>query len=173
VDFGAIRVVHLWILELSTPQELARASLSTRPSWSPSGGYGSNFRTSQAGRGPLRVDAVEKVGGALRGRNNRIIGDDFLNRSCAFGDRLQSILFGDSPSRSSFNSSGQGRPSRPRPLTVRLSPDCGHIAASQRTAGVGQEPTHGASASAPCRRTFRADRTSFRCPSTYRILQPA
>jgi hypothetical protein len=30
-------------------------------------------------------------------RNNRIVGDDFLNRSCAFGGRLESILLGDPP----------------------------------------------------------------------------
>jgi hypothetical protein len=59
-------------------------------------------RTCQAARegvttrhGPLRVDAVEKVGGMPAVRNKRIVGDDFLNRSCALGLRLESILLGD------------------------------------------------------------------------------
>jgi hypothetical protein len=44
---------------------------------------------------PLRIDAVEKVGGMPSVRNKRIVGDDFLNRSCALGLRLESILLGD------------------------------------------------------------------------------
>src|ERR1700682_3118972 len=40
-----------------------------------------------------------------------------------------------------FNSIGQGRSSLPRPPTVRLSSDSGHIAAPQRTAGWGQDRT--------------------------------
>jgi hypothetical protein len=50
------------------------------------------------------TDAVEKVGGMPSVRNNRIAGDDFLNRSCAFGGRLESMLLGDPPSKSFFNS---------------------------------------------------------------------
>jgi hypothetical protein len=45
----------------------------------------------------LRVDAVDKVGGMPPARNNRIMGDDFLNRSCAFVGCLESILLGDHP----------------------------------------------------------------------------
>jgi hypothetical protein len=40
---------------------------------------------------------VEKVDGMRPERNNRIVGDDLLNRSCAFGGRLESILLGDPP----------------------------------------------------------------------------
>src|SRR5215472_16096329 len=42
-------------------------------------------------------DAVGKVGDGTPVRNNRIRGDDFLNRSCAFGGRLESMLLGDPP----------------------------------------------------------------------------
>ena len=52
------------------------------------------------------VDAVEKVGGTPLARNNRIIGADFLNQSCAFDARLESMLLRD-PSKSFFNSIGQ------------------------------------------------------------------
>jgi hypothetical protein len=54
----------------------------------------------------LWVDAVEKVGGTALARNNRIPGDDFLNQSCAFTGRLESMLLG-APSKSFFNSIGQ------------------------------------------------------------------
>jgi hypothetical protein len=46
---------------------------------------------------PSRVDTVEKVGGVPLTRNNRIMGDGFLIRSCAFGGRLESMLLGDPP----------------------------------------------------------------------------
>jgi hypothetical protein len=46
---------------------------------------------------PVVSDAVEKVGGMPSVRNNRNAGDDFLNRSCAFGGRLESMLLGDPP----------------------------------------------------------------------------
>jgi hypothetical protein len=43
------------------------------------------------------VDAVEKVTGMPPARNNRIMGTEFLNRSCAFDARLESMLLGDPP----------------------------------------------------------------------------
>jgi hypothetical protein len=43
------------------------------------------------------TDAVEKVGGILLTRNNRIIGVDFLNRTCAFDAHFESILLGEAP----------------------------------------------------------------------------
>src|SRR5262252_3867461 len=45
--------------------------------------------------GRLWVDAVEKVGATLTTRNNRIAQAGFLNRSCAFDARLESILLED------------------------------------------------------------------------------
>src|SRR5215471_154021 len=44
---------------------------------------------------PLMTDAVEKVGATLTTRNNRIAQAGFLNRSCAFDARLESILLED------------------------------------------------------------------------------
>src|SRR5262252_9134080 len=44
---------------------------------------------------PLLTDAVEKVGATLTTRNNRIAQAGFLNRSCAFDARLESILLED------------------------------------------------------------------------------
>src|SRR5215831_19366010 len=41
------------------------------------------------------VDTVEKVGATLPTRNNRIAQAGFLNRSCAFAARLESILLED------------------------------------------------------------------------------
>jgi hypothetical protein len=41
------------------------------------------------------TDAVEKVDGMPPARNNRIAGDHFLNRSCVFGGRLESMLLGE------------------------------------------------------------------------------
>jgi hypothetical protein len=41
------------------------------------------------------TDAVEKVGGMPPARNNRIMGADFANRTCAFGARLESMLLRD------------------------------------------------------------------------------
>src|SRR5215471_3532195 len=54
---------------------------------------------------PLMTDAVEKVGATLTTRNNRIAQAGFLNRSCAFDARLESILRED-PSKSFFDSIG-------------------------------------------------------------------
>jgi hypothetical protein len=51
----------------------------------------------------LLTDAVEKVGGTAPARNNRIPGDDLLNRPCAFSGGLESMLLGDSL-KSFFNS---------------------------------------------------------------------
>src|ERR1700680_3324031 len=47
--------------------------------------------------GPLWVDTVEKVPGMSPARNKRIMGVEFLNRSCAFDARLESMLLGDPP----------------------------------------------------------------------------
>src|SRR5215472_9439323 len=44
---------------------------------------------------PALTDAVEKVGATLPTRNNRIAQAGFLNRSCAFAARLESILLED------------------------------------------------------------------------------
>jgi hypothetical protein len=41
---------------------------------------------------PLLTDAVEKVSGTTAPRNNRIIKDNFLNRSCLFGFYFELIL---------------------------------------------------------------------------------
>jgi hypothetical protein len=43
---------------------------------------------------PLLTDAVEKVGGTLTGRYNRIKTGRILNRYCAFGSSLESMLLG-------------------------------------------------------------------------------
>jgi hypothetical protein len=43
------------------------------------------------------TDAVEKVGSTASARNNRISGDDFLNRPGAFSGRFESMLLGDLP----------------------------------------------------------------------------
>ncbi len=40
----------------------------------------------------LMADAVEKVGGILLRRNNRIVGVHFLNRTCAFRPHFESML---------------------------------------------------------------------------------
>src|SRR5262252_10856098 len=48
-----------------------------------------------AADGRLWADAVEKVGATLPTRNNRIAQAGFLNRSCAFAARLESILLED------------------------------------------------------------------------------
>jgi hypothetical protein len=45
----------------------------------------------------LLTDAVEKVGDTPAARNNRIIGGNFLNRTCAFDAYLESILLTDPP----------------------------------------------------------------------------
>ena len=67
-------------------------------------------------RSRLRVDAVEKVSATLTTRNNGIAQAGFLNRSCAFDARLESILLGD-PLKIFFR---QYR-SRREDLTVRKS----------------------------------------------------
>src|SRR6266446_4081090 len=46
---------------------------------------------------PLRVDAVEKGGGIQPAHNNRIMGASFLNRSCGFDARVESMLLGAPP----------------------------------------------------------------------------
>jgi hypothetical protein len=43
------------------------------------------------------TDTVEKVPGMSPARNKRIMGAEFLNRSCAFDARLESMLLGDPP----------------------------------------------------------------------------
>jgi hypothetical protein len=43
------------------------------------------------------TDVVEKVCGVPPARNNRIMMADFLNRSCAFDARFESILLADPP----------------------------------------------------------------------------
>src|SRR5262245_7558440 len=69
--------------------------------------YGTQYSRSRCASGvhrnkkrrscPVGVDAVEKVGDGAPARNNRIVSDDFLNRTCAFGGRLESILFRGPP----------------------------------------------------------------------------
>src|SRR3972149_2762630 len=54
-------------------------------------------RTRSTGRSQLLTDAVEKVDDMPPSRNNRIMGADFLNRSCAFDARLESMLLGGTP----------------------------------------------------------------------------
>ena len=54
--------------------------------------------------GRLLTDAVEKVGDGAPARNNRIASDDFLNRTCAFGGRLEPIFVQRTASKSFFNS---------------------------------------------------------------------
>ena len=49
------------------------------------------------GPGQPRADAVEKVRRIPLTRNNRIIGVDFLNRTCAFEAHFESILLRDPP----------------------------------------------------------------------------
>jgi hypothetical protein len=58
------------------------------------------------------TDAVEKVGGTAPARNNRIQGDDFLNRSCAVSGRLESMLLGDPPNLFSTVSTQSGHRQR-------------------------------------------------------------
>src|SRR5262249_42100367 len=53
------------------------------------------FATRRSADYRLWADAVEKVRGIRLERNNRIIGADFLNRTCAFGPHFESILLGD------------------------------------------------------------------------------
>src|SRR6266446_1379041 len=48
---------------------------------------------------PLRVDAVEKGGGIQPAHNNRIMGASFLNRSCGFDARVESMLLGAPPQK--------------------------------------------------------------------------
>jgi hypothetical protein len=45
----------------------------------------------------ILIDAVEKVRGILLTRNNRIVGLDSLNRTCAFEAHFESILLRDPP----------------------------------------------------------------------------
>jgi hypothetical protein len=62
---------------------------------------------SASGLTPQRGDAVEKVGDGAPARNNRIASDDFLNRTCAFGGRINIVQ--RTPSKSFFNNIGQKR----------------------------------------------------------------
>jgi len=64
---------------------------------------------------PLLTDAVEKVGSTALARNNRIPGDDFLNRPCALSGRLESMLLRDPPqNRFSTASTHTGHVDRPK-----------------------------------------------------------
>jgi len=66
---------------------------------------------------PLLTDAVEKVDDMPPARNNRIMGADFLNRSCAFDARLESMLLGGPP-RNPFSTASvksRGPKHSPRP----------------------------------------------------------
>src|SRR5215471_20259628 len=55
------------------------------------------MRMSNDRRLPHLADAVEKVCGILLTCNNRIIGVDFLNRTCAFDAVFESILLREPP----------------------------------------------------------------------------
>jgi hypothetical protein len=55
------------------------------------------FRSANASRCPLWVDAVEKVGSALPERNNGIKTNNILNRCCVFASSLESMLLGKAP----------------------------------------------------------------------------
>lgn len=46
---------------------------------------------------PLLTDAVEKVRCILLTRNNRIIGVNFLNRTCTLGAHFESMLLREPP----------------------------------------------------------------------------
>jgi len=58
------------------------------------------------------TDAVEKVGGILLTRNNRIIGVDFLTRTFATDAHFESMLLGE-PSKILFDSIDQLRTHAP------------------------------------------------------------
>ena len=73
---------------------------------------GQPHRSSKCPEWQVWVDAVEKVRGILLTRNNRIVGVDFLNRTCAFDAHFESILLRDPP-KSFFDSIGQKRLWRP------------------------------------------------------------
>jgi hypothetical protein len=65
----------------------------------------------------LLTDAVEKVGDGEPARNNRIASDDFLNRTCAFGRRLESILF-RGPPQNPFSTASTQSGHRPRGISA-------------------------------------------------------
>ena len=73
---------------------------------------------------PLLTDAVEKVGDGAPARNNRIASDDFLNRTCAFGSRLESILFRGPPQNPFSTASTPSGHSHGWPNSVAFT--CGH-----------------------------------------------
>jgi hypothetical protein len=70
----------------------------------------------------LWVDVVEKVGGTLLERNNRIIRGDFLNRTCAFDPHFESMLHKDPP-KIFFDNIDHGLPLRLRCQHVRCTQD--------------------------------------------------
>jgi hypothetical protein len=74
---------------------------------------------------PLRVDAVEKVGGMPLARNNQIMGANFLNQSCAFDARLESILLGD-PFKILFQQHRSLADIATGQRDIRFTPESGH-----------------------------------------------
>jgi hypothetical protein len=97
-----------------------------------------NLEDQQAKWQPL-ADAVEKVRGILLTRNNRIIGVDFLNRTCAFDAHFESILLRDPP-KSFFDSIDQLRPSGAktavRSCAIQLSVAAGALGRCQMPAAL-------------------------------------
>jgi hypothetical protein len=65
------------------------------------------------------ADAVEKVRSTPSARNNRITMADFLNRSCAFEARLESILLVAPAQNLFFNSIGPTLPQSASAWDVR------------------------------------------------------
>src|SRR5262249_8393618 len=76
-------------------EEYVAVHISTRATSLSTQSYPFGIALQQQVACPLRVDAVEKVGATLTTRNNRIVQAGFLNRSCAFDARLESILLED------------------------------------------------------------------------------
>src|SRR6516164_4370591 len=87
---------------LRSPRKTWRRSC-TRVRFTPDSRHGADITACRK-----RADAVEKVGATLTTRNNRIAQAGFLNRSCAFDARLESILLED-PLKIFFDSIGQER----------------------------------------------------------------
>jgi len=79
---------------------------------------------------PLMTDAVEKVGDGAPARNNRIASDNFLNRTCAFGGRLESILFRGPPQNPFSTVSVKSGP-------TAMSPPMSKLPGSSRRAEIG------------------------------------
>ena len=71
---------------------------------------------------PEMADAVEKVGAILLEWNNRIIGVDFLNRTCAVDAQFESMLLRE-PLKIFFRQRGSSWPFRPRRQHVRCTAD--------------------------------------------------